>query len=171
MSAMPLPQWPEADLDAVQRLRVIAAGLPHVAIAETVIDAPVERVWDFVGDLERGTPLYERGVKSVKIERRDGDLVALRVRSALGFAMSFRAELRFGWCLMQSRAVHIGMAAAPEGDGTRTRFAHFEGSALLGRIGLPYFRWNIRGDLRRIEARIEAQVLGGAPSRPPVRPS
>jgi hypothetical protein len=158
MSAMPLPQWPDANLDTVQRLRVIAAGLPHVAIDEIVIDAPVERVWDFVGDLERGTPAYERGVRSVKITQRDGDRVALAVRNALGIAMSFRAELRFGWCVMQSRSIHVGMAAAPEGDGAQTRFAHFEGSALLGRVGLPYFRWNIRGDLRRIEA----QVLGRA---------
>ena len=157
MTAMPMPQWPEVDLDAVQRLRVIAAGLPHVAIDEIVIDAPIERVWGFAGDLERATPIYERGVRSVEILRRDGDLMALSVRTALGFAMSFRAELRFGWCLMQSRTAHIGMAAAPEGDGTRTRFAHYEGSALLGRLGLPYFRWNIRGDLRRIEAAVQSE--------------
>jgi hypothetical protein len=69
--------------------------------------------------------------------------------------MTMRAELRFGWCVMQSRNTQIGMAAAPEGDGTRTRLAHFEGSALLGRLARPYFRWNIRGDLRRIARLVE----------------
>ena len=147
--------WPVADLDPVQRLRALAAGLPHVAIEEAVIAAPVERVWGFWGDLERSTPLVELGVKELRIVGREGDLLELAVRGALGLEMTMHAELRFGWCVMQSRNTQIGMAAAPEGDGTRTRLAHFEGSALLGRLARPYFRWNIRGDLRRIARLVE----------------
>ena len=142
--------WPVAELDPVQRLRVLAAGLPHVAIHEAVIDAPVERVWEFWGDLERSTPLIELGVAEVRIVGRDGDRLDLAVRSVLGFRMTMRAELRFGWCVMQSRNTQIGMAVAPEGDASKTRLAHFEGSSLLGRLARPYFDWNIRGDLRRL---------------------
>ena len=142
--------WPVAELDPVQRLRVLAAALPYVAFEEAVVDAPVEEVWEFWGDLERSTPLIELGVAQVDIVRRQGDRLDLAVRSVLGTTMAMQAELRFGWCVMQSRNTRIGMAAAAEADGSKTRLAHFEGSSLLGRLARPYFRWNIRGDLRRI---------------------
>jgi hypothetical protein len=142
--------WPVAGLDPVQRLRVLAAALPYVAFEEAVVDAPVERVWDFWGDLERSTPLIELGVSTVRIVHRDGDRLDLAVRNVLGGKMAMQAELRFGWCVMQSRNTQIGMAAAAEADGSKTRLAHFEGSSLLGRLARPYFQWNIRGDLRRI---------------------
>ena len=147
--------WPVAELDPVQRLRVLAAGLPHVAMHEAVIDAEVERVWEFWGDLERSTPLIELGVRQVRILSRDGDRLELAVRRALGGSMTMSAELRFGWCVMQSPNVQIGMAVAAEGDGSKTRLAHFEGSSLLGRLARPYFDWNIRGDFRRLARLLE----------------
>ncbi|MBW2391317.1 MAG: hypothetical protein JRG89_23235 [Deltaproteobacteria bacterium] len=142
--------WPEAELNPVQRLRVLAAGLPHVFLAESVIEAPIERVWGLTGDLIDGAPQFELGVHSARIVREQDDHLELDVRTVFGVRLTFDVELRFGWCLMQSRYSQIGMAAIEEEAGRSTRFAHFEGSPLLGRLGLPFFRWNIAGDMRRI---------------------
>ena len=156
MSARVETGWPVVELDTVQRLRVIAAGLRHVVLGEAVIDAPIQRVWGVMGDLEQGTPHYELGVHSARIVSRDGEQIELDVRTVLGTRLRYDVELRFGWCLMQSRASQIGMAATSIEGGTRTRVAHFEGSSLLGRLGRPYFRWNIRGDFRRIARLVAA---------------
>ncbi len=142
--------WPEAKLNPVQRLRVLAAGLPYVSLAESVIESPIERVWGLTGDLVDGVPQFELGVRSARIVRKQGDHLELDVRTVFGIQMGFDVELRFGWCLMQSRYSQIGMAAIEEEVGRTTRFAHFEGSRLLGRLGLPFFRWNIAGDMKRI---------------------
>jgi hypothetical protein len=142
--------WPEAELNPVQRLRVLAAGLPHVCLAEAVIEAPIERVWGLTGDLVDGSPRFELGVHSARVVREQDDRLELVVRTVFGVRMTFDVELRFGWCLMQSRYSQIGMAAIEEEAGRSTRLAHFEGSPLLGRLGLPFFRWNIAGDMKRI---------------------
>jgi hypothetical protein len=52
-----------------------------------------------------------------------------RARGWLGQRASFDVVLRPGWCVMQSRFLIGGMAAAPEGDGTRFAF--------LGGLRLP----------------------------------
>lgn len=142
--------WPEAELNPVQRLRIVAAGLPHVALVEAVIEAPIEKVWGLVGDLVNGSPQFERGVASTKITRQDGDHLELTARTVLGVSFDYKVELRFGWCLMESRYSQVGMAAIEEEPGRTTRLAHFEGSRLLGRLGLPFFRWNCAGDMDRI---------------------
>jgi hypothetical protein len=142
--------WPEAELNSVQRLRVLAAGLPYVSLAESVIDAPIDRVWGLTGDLVDGSPQFELGVKSASVVKEQGERLELDVRTVFGVRMTFNVELRFGWCLMQSRYSQIGMAAIEEEAGRSTRFAHFEGSSFLGRVGLPFFRWNIAGDMKRI---------------------
>lgn len=129
--------WPETELNSVQRLRILAAGLPHVALVEAVIEAPIEKVRGLTGDLVNGTPQLELGVHSARIVSEDGDHLELAVRTVLGVSFDYRVELRFGWCLMQSRYSQIGMAAVEEEPGRTTRFAHFEGSKLLGRLGLP----------------------------------
>jgi hypothetical protein len=148
--------WPQSDLDPVRRLRVLAAGLPHVALVEGVIDAPFERVWGLVGDVERGVPRFEQAVRSVEIVQRRGDELELIVVHPLGVRVRFRAVLQRGWCVMGSRWGDVGMAATAEGGGARTRFAHFEGSRLLGRAGRPWFRRNVRGDFSRITALLHA---------------
>ena len=143
-------EWPSLELDPVRRLRVLAAGLPHVAIAERVIDAPFDTVWGFIGDLALSTPQIELGIRSVEIVQREGERLALVTRSALGFTSRFEVVLRPGWCLMHNRQADVGMAAVPEGDGT-TRYAHYEGVRLLGRLGRPLFARKIEGDLDRVE--------------------
>jgi hypothetical protein len=148
--------WPEAELNSVQRLRILAAGLPHVALAESVIEAPIERVWGLTGDLIEGAPQFELGVHSARVVREQEDRLELDVRTVLGVRLTYDVELRFGWCLMESRYSQIGMAAIEEEAGRSTRFAHFEGSPLLGRLGLPLFRWNIAGDMKRIARLVDA---------------
>jgi hypothetical protein len=143
-------RWPDVELDCVMRLRALAAGLPHVALVECVLDAAPERVWSIVGDLEHGVPRFEAGVRSAEITARDGEHLELVTRGALGLPLHFRAVLRPGWCVMHSRLADIGMAAAALDGGRRTRFAHFEGSRWLGRPGRPFFRRRVEGDFARL---------------------
>ena len=150
MSETLLRDWPEVELNAVQRLRIVAAGLPQVALQEAVFEAPIERVWGLAGDLVNGTRQVELAVRSARVVREQGDRLELDVRTIIGTRMRFDVELRFGWCLMQSRSSFVGMAAIEEEAGQSTRFAHFEGSRMFGRIFTPLFRWNIAGDMKRI---------------------
>ncbi len=142
--------WPSVEIDPVVRLRALAAGLPHVALVECVLDAAPEQVWSIVGDLERGVPRFEEGVRSAEITARDGEHLEVVTRGSLGLPMHFRAVLRPGWCVMHSRLADIGMAVAPQDEGRRTRFAHFEGSRWLGRLGRPFFRRRVLGDFERL---------------------
>jgi len=142
--------WPEVSLNNVERLRVLAAGLPGVALVEHVFDHPIEQVWGLAGDLEQGTRQIELAVRSAEILSRDGDHLKLNARIVMGIPVEFDVELRFGWCLMQSKSSYIGMAAIEEESGRSTRFAHFEGTGRWGRILLPIFRWNVLGDMRRM---------------------
>lgn len=145
--------WPTADLDPVDRMRSLAAGLPHVATNETVFEAGFDRVWELVSDFERYTAQYEAAVREARIVERDGERLVLHVKGPLPAPLSawqrFDVVLRPGWCLMSSRIGDVGMAARPEGEG-RTRYFHFEGSALLGRLLKPLFAWNIRQDFRKM---------------------
>lgn len=145
--------WPEASVDAVARLRALAAGLPHVFLAECVLDAPFERVWEIVGDLERGVPRFETSVRSARITAREGERLRLETRHPLGPRARFEVLLRPGLCVMRARFADVGMAAAPEPEGGRTRLAHYEGTRLLGRLAWPLLRRNIAADfaaLRRL---------------------
>ncbi len=144
--------WPEAPLDPVSKMRALAAGLPHVAFRETVLNADFDRVWNFIADLERNTHLFEAMVSRVRILERSDDRLQIETRILpLGFWLKMDVVLRPGWCVMNSRLGEIGMAAHPEGD-SRTRFFHFEGSRLLGRMARPYFRWNLGAEFRRLDA-------------------
>jgi len=148
--------WPVAEIDSVVRLRALAAALPHTLLRECVLDATPERVWAIVGDLERGVPRFEGAVRGIEIVGRDGERLDLVSTSPFGLRLRFEAVLRPGWCVMHSRAGDVGMAVSPEGDGSRTRFAHFEGSRLLGRLARPLFRRNIEGDFRRLAGLLRA---------------
>ena len=152
-----MTQWPVVELDSVQRLRILAAGLPYVFYDEAVLDAPLERVWDLVGDLEGGVPRFELGVGAVELTRGEDGALRASVRTRFGMQLSYAVELTPGWCVMQSPRSQIGMAAIAIDEGRRTRFAHFEGSRLLGRMAKPLFRWNIRGDFRRIREILRAR--------------
>jgi len=145
--------WPEVEVDAVARLRALAAGLRYVVLAECVLDAPFERVWGIVGDLEHGVPRFEAQVSSARITAREGDRLVLEARHPLGPRARFDVLLQPGYCVMQGRFGDVGMAAAAEPGGERTRLAHYEGSRLFGRLAWPLLRRNIEADfaaLRRL---------------------
>jgi len=119
--------WPVTGFDDVHRLRVVAAATPGSTIHETVVDAPLERVWAVAGDLEGELSHWLfPDIRSVRVTTTDDPsrLVAV-VRGYSGLRARFNVVLRPGWCLMQSRFLIGGMAAAPE-DGS-TRFAFLGG--------------------------------------------
>lgn len=111
-------------MDPIDRLAVLAAGLPGATVSRRRIGAPFEAVWRIVADLENSTPRYEPGVAEVRIVSRDGEELGLVVRDTSGGEDAMRARLRTGWCVMQSDTVVIAFAARPDGDGTL--LAHLE---------------------------------------------
>jgi hypothetical protein len=144
--------WPQAELDPVARMRALAAARPHVAANETLFDVPFDRLWSFVSDFENNTPRFEATVGRARILERSGDRLRLETRGPLpGPWMRFDVVLRPGWCLMRSKLGEIGMAARAEGEAS-TRFFHFEGSAMLGRVVRPLFAWNIKQDFKKLRA-------------------
>src|SRR5262249_61673304 len=76
--------WPAADLDAIRRLRALAAAVPGAFVAETVIDAPFDQVWAVAADLEHELPAYLPDVRSFTITRRDGARLPARPRRHAG---------------------------------------------------------------------------------------
>ena len=111
-------------LDPISRLHVIAAGLGDAVLVERVLDAPYEAVWEIASDLVHGVPQFEPAVAAVEVLERSGVLLWIRVHTRGESRLELDVVLRDGYCLMQSDPVAIGMAARPEGSGTR--FAHFE---------------------------------------------
>lgn len=142
--------WPEAHLDPVRRLRVLAGAVPGAAYAEAVLDAPFDAVWDVVTDFEGGVPRFETFVRRQVVLAREGERVRLRTTTPLGSA-AVDVVLRPGWCWMQSSLLVIGMAAVA--DGTATRFAHLEAlrRPALARLARPLIGLKLPGELRSIE--------------------
>ncbi|WP_405493303.1 hypothetical protein [Streptomyces sp. NBC_00096] len=114
--------WPVAEIDSVRRLRVIARTTPGAGFAEHLLDAPFEQVWSLASDLENQMPRLITDISAFTVTSAAGDRLEARARSPLGMRARFDIVLRPGWCLMQSRFVLGGMAAVPEGDGTRFAF-------------------------------------------------
>lgn len=146
--------WPAATIDPVSRMRALAAALPNVALDETRFDVPFDHLWSFIADLEGNTPRFEGAVTDLRILSREGDSLRLKARTPPGFWVLFDVALRPGWCLMQSRYGQVGMAAKPDGP-SASRFIHFEGSSIFGRLMRPYFAWNIQQDFRRLRALLQ----------------
>jgi hypothetical protein len=142
--------WPKVVPDEVVRLRALAAAMPHVLLLERDFDVPFDVFWNLVGDLEQGVPQFEQAVGRSRIIQRDGESLVLDARTAWGGTERFDVVLRPGYCVMRSRSFDIGMAARALADGG-TRFAHFEGSRLLGRIARPLARYSIRSDFKQLE--------------------
>lgn len=149
--------WPEIDIDPVEKMRALAASLPHVAADEMVFDIPFEAFWRFIEDFETNTPRIEGTVDRLKILDRNGDRLRLKARSPIGFWDEFDVVLRPGFCVMQGRSGQIGMAARPESE-TTTRYFHFEGTKILGRIARPFFAWNVRQDFRRLRKLLSTET-------------
>jgi hypothetical protein len=159
-----MTQWPTARLDPVRQLLVLARVLPAVGVVERVLDAPYQRVWSFIADLEHSVPAFDPAVRSLRVLSRQGErLTVTAATSGTPFRMRFEVELRDGWCLMRSRLYLVGMAAAPHGE--RTRFVHLEGLPYRGagplRILRPLLRRVVAADVDGI-ARELARPGGGS---------
>lgn len=113
--------WPEADLDPVRRLRVMAAAVPGAVYAEDVLPVPFDEVWAVAADLENEFPRLLTDVRTMRVTRADGERREALARGRFGQRARFDVVLRPGWCWMQSRFLVGGMAAVAEAD--RTRFA------------------------------------------------
>src|SRR5919197_5955826 len=125
------------ELDPIRRLRALAAAIPGAAVAEGVLDAPYDAVWDAVSDFEHAGAV-EILIKQPRIRSRrpdpqtGGERVEIEYRPRpVGPLDVIEVDLRPGWCWMQSPLAVAGMAAAPEGE--RTRFAHLEAVRFPGR--------------------------------------
>ncbi|WP_412543812.1 hypothetical protein R8Z50_15355 [Longispora sp. K20-0274] len=144
-------QWPTADLDPVQRLRALTAGVRGAVVIEQFFDASFEDVWTVMSDLEGGFGHFQPDMSRVTVTARDGDRVTALARSRYGFRARLDGVLRPGWCWLQSRFVIIGMAATPTASGG-THVALTGGLRIPGRARVV--PWGARRELRRAADRL-----------------
>ncbi|MFJ7205871.1 SRPBCC family protein [Streptomyces sp. NPDC098789] len=159
--------WPTTELDPVQRLRVMAAGLGAVMYVEEYVAAPPDVVWDVAGDLEGELPHLVPTLREFRMAGGPGQVQGW-AHGPLGYRARFDVLLQPGYCLMQSRRVIGGMAAVAEGEGTRfavlggVRGGGYEARALraLCALGDDRGRRMIARARRRIDARNGAGPQG-----------
>jgi len=87
-----------------------------------VLPDPFDHVWPELSDLEDGFLRYAPSIRSIRITERQGERMKATVRDRIGLHAPFEVVLRNGWCLMQSRFVVFGMAAAPAGGSTHIAY-------------------------------------------------
>lgn len=161
---MTAPTWPVAELDAIHRLRVLAAAVPGAVVAETTLDVPFETAWAVAADLEHELPTYLPDVRSLRITRRDGEQLEAYARGYLGLRARFDIVLRPGWCVMRSRFLLGAMAAVPHGD--RTRFAFLTGTHIPAQsVAAPVLTALGRWAAPRVVSRFSARAQLREPPR------
>ncbi|MFF0009865.1 hypothetical protein ACFYQT_41540 [Streptomyces tibetensis] len=106
-------------IDGVTRLRLLAAGLHTTMYAEERLELPYDKVWAVASDLAGELPHLVPLLREFRVPPSDADRKGALAMGPLGCRSAFEVRLAPGWCLMQSRLVVGGMAAVPEGDGTR----------------------------------------------------
>ncbi|WP_431678774.1 hypothetical protein [Kitasatospora sp. KL5] len=148
---------PTAPLDPVRRLHVMAAGIHGAHVTEGVVDAPFDRVWAVMADLEGEFGRFQPDMRSLRVTRRDGERVAALARSRYGMRARFDGVLRPGWCWLQSRFLIVGMAAVADGAGA-TRVALTGGVRVPGRAALVPL--GTRREPRLALARLRQRVGG-----------
>jgi hypothetical protein len=114
--------WPTTDVDSVRRLYALTAGIRSAHVTEAHVDAPFERVWALLGDLEGGFGQVVPDMERLRVLHRQGERVEAVARSKYGMRARLRGVQRPGWCWLQSRFLLIGVAAVPQGPGTRVAF-------------------------------------------------
>ena len=161
---------PPVELDPIRRLRAMAAAIPGAAVAEAVLDAPFDSVWAVATDFEHVGGI-EILIKEARIRSRrpdaetGGERVEIEYKPRpFGPREVIEADVRPGWCWMQSPLAVAAMAAVPEGE--RTRFAHLEAVRFPGRRMLKPFvaaKMALARELRRFERRAQERAGGGSP--------
>ena len=111
--------WPALELDPVRRLRVMAAGLNAVMYADAHLDIPYPDVWAVASDLEGELPHLVPTLRAFVTSPASETRQHAWAYGPFGHRARFDVVLQPGWCLMRSRYVIGGMAAVPEGSGTR----------------------------------------------------
>ncbi|MFI5797400.1 hypothetical protein [Streptomyces sp. NPDC051677] len=111
--------WPVTELDPVRRLRVLAAGLNAAMYADAHLDLPFADVWAVVSDLEGELPHLLPTLRAFRTSPTTPTRSSAWAYGPFGHSARFDVLLQPGWCLMQSGCVVGGMAAVPEGAGTR----------------------------------------------------
>ncbi|MFD5700257.1 hypothetical protein [Streptomyces lasiicapitis] len=114
--------WPLTDLDSVRRLRALAAGVRGAHVTEAHLEAPFEQVWALLDDLEGSFGQVVPDMERLRVISRNGERIEALAYSKYGMRARLRGVRRPGWCWLQSRFLLIGVAAAPEGAGTRVAF-------------------------------------------------
>lgn len=162
--------WPTASLSTTGRARALAAGLPGAVLQEGVIDAPFDRVWGFISDLERSVPTFDATVARLRVVDRDGTRLRARTRASWRMAtvpLDFDVDLEEGWCWMvaRPRIYVVCMAAEPDADDPdRTRYAHVEGLTVRPRVLARATRWRSRrhvaSDVAGIERALGVRAAG-----------
>ena len=162
---MTAPAWPVAELDAIARLRVLAAAVPGAVVAQTTLDMAFETAWEVAADLEHELPKYLPDVRSLRITERDGEHLQAEARGYLGLRARFDIVLRPGWCVMRSRFLLGAMAAVPDGD--RTRFAFLTGVRVpMQRVARPGLTILGRWAAPRVVDRFSERAQLREPPRP-----
>ncbi|MEY2448415.1 MAG: hypothetical protein QOH79_1891 [Acidimicrobiaceae bacterium] len=162
---MSLDGWPTVELGNVRRMRVLGRTVPNARMAESIVDAPFDRVWEWFSDLERSVPAFDGQVRRLHIRRRDGDRLRITSWQGRGGLLPMRFDVlleRDGWCLMTApaRFYVVGMCAEPVGE-EQTHVAVLEAMPRrVGRVAMPFVRRHVAGDAQRI-----GDVLGVS-SRP-----
>ncbi|MFE2095634.1 MULTISPECIES: hypothetical protein [unclassified Streptomyces] len=105
--------------DPVRRLRVLAAGLHAGLYGEEHLPLPYEQVWAVASDLSAELPHLVPFLDEFRVPPGDADRKQALAVGRSGLREAFEVRLAPGWCLMQSRLIVGGMAAVPEGSGTR----------------------------------------------------
>lgn len=127
--------WPDATLDPIRRLHVVAAALPNAGVGEIVLDHPYEQVWAWLMDLERSVPTFDAVVQRIRVRGTapDGRVRLTAWQRGNPVPLPFVVTVEDGWCLMQARAraFVVLMAAVPTAEGG-TRYAHAEAVPIPG---------------------------------------
>jgi hypothetical protein len=115
-----MSQWPVTDLNPVQRMRVLASALPSGAFGQLHVEAPFDRVWGYLADLDRSIPDLIGFIRRFDLAADPATGTATATATGLlGNRGRFSVDLRDdGWCVMQDRFVVGGFAAVADGAGT-----------------------------------------------------
>jgi hypothetical protein len=157
VTAPELERWPQAKIDGVARVHVLASALPHVHLVERVIDVPYERVWHFLEDIEVSVPAFDTDVQRIVITRRDGNLLRMTVRTRYSPPVPFICEMGDSHLVMRApgNLYVVAFGARALGDG-RTLYAQFEGSPRsIGRLATRRIARHVARDAERLKTLLE----------------